>query len=596
MAIAPVAKVTFYGTTDQKQIVLDGLQELGCLHLLDLNQQGEEIIGERHLSPDVPQALKYLRSCPIQRRAVTKESAFHFDDVLAETLTNAQQQQELQSERDELQQAIEKLIPWGDFRFPSDNELDGLRLWFYVVPHARFRSVEESTAIWQIVAKDQRFVYVVIVSREEPHEISVPRVQLDDRPLSELRHRLETIETELEELHWQRVRLTRWIVLLSRMIGLAEDRAQRERAARNAFDDPSLFALQGWAPQSKLELIRAFTREHGLGLTVEAPTAEDSPPTLLSNRGLAAGGEDAVTFYTTPAYRTWDPSGVVFLSFSIFFAMIMADAGYAVLLVLILLATWRRLGRSSNLLRFRTLFAAIAFASVVYGIAVGSYFGFPLPSGSLLNRLHVIDASDSAMMMRISICIGVIHLAIANLALAWTRRWSPIMLSSIGWVAALFGGLAWGLGESGTQPQQTLIHYGSWGLQAGLLCVLLFSSSRPITTLNPITHGRRLLDGLLALAGVSRAFGDVLSYLRLFALGLASAQLAATFNDLANDPGGGLGGVLIVIAVVLGHGLNFVLAIMGGVVHGLRLNCIEFFGWSLPDEGYPFEPFRKRAT
>ncbi|HQZ67617.1 MAG TPA: V-type ATPase 116kDa subunit family protein, partial [Planctomycetaceae bacterium] len=202
------------------------------------------------------------------------------------------------------------------------------------------------------------------------------------------------------------------------------------------------------------------------------------------------------------------------------------------------------------------------------------------------------------LMMQISVSVGVAHLAIANLALAWSRRWSMTMLSSIGWVAALVGGLGLGLGKSGASPQQSLIQYGTWFLAGGILSVLLFSSNRPIFTLSAKAHGQRLIDGLMSLTNISRAFGDVLSYLRLFALGLASAQLAGTFNDLTYKASCcvGVGSLLAIVAVVFGHGLNFVLAIMSGVVHGLRLNCIEFFGWSLPDEGYPFQPFCKRET
>ena len=89
----------------------------------------------------------------------------------------------------------------------------------------------------------------------------------------------------------------------------------------------------------------------------------------------------------------------------------------------------------------------------------------------------------------------------------------------------------------------------------------------------------------------------MLSYLRLFALGLASAQLATTFNSLAVEtvkiPG--LGILLAILIVLVGHGINLLLGIMGGVVHGLRLNCIEFFNWSLKDEGYPFRAFCKKA-
>ena len=96
---------------------------------------------------------------------------------------------------------------------------------------------------------------------------------------------------------------------------------------------------------------------------------------------------------------------------------------------------------------------------------------------------------------------------------------------------------------------------------------------------------------------VTNAFGDVLSYLRLFALGLASGSLAAAFNDLAAKSHAavqGAGIALALLVLLVGHGLNFLLALMSGVVHGLRLNYIEFFNWGLEDEGKPFRAFRRK--
>jgi V/A-type H+-transporting ATPase subunit I len=108
----------------------------------------------------------------------------------------------------------------------------------------------------------------------------------------------------------------------------------------------------------------------------------------------------------------------------------------------------------------------------------------------------------------------------------------------------------------------------------------------------------RLLDGVRALTGVTRVFGDVLSYLRLFALGLASASLALTFNDLARQAGQvqGMGLLFAILILLVGHLLNLLLALMSGVVHGLRLNYIEFYNWALSGEGYAFQPFKKKES
>lgn len=108
---------------------------------------------------------------------------------------------------------------------------------------------------------------------------------------------------------------------------------------------------------------------------------------------------------------------------------------------------------------------------------------------------------------------------------------------------------------------------------------------------------KRLLMGLKGLARISGAFGDTLSYLRLFALGLASASLAMTFNDLAKQVGDavpGIGFLFSLLIIVLGHGLNLLLAFASGIIHGLRLNFIEFFNWGMPEEGRPFRAFERK--
>jgi len=108
-----------------------------------------------------------------------------------------------------------------------------------------------------------------------------------------------------------------------------------------------------------------------------------------------------------------------------------------------------------------------------------------------------------------------------------------------------------------------------------------------------------MVQGLFAFTRVSKAFGDILSYLRLFALGLASASLAMAFNDMAGQikeavPGVGL--LFALVVLLLGHTINVVLAVASGVIHGLRLNVIEFFDWGVPDEGRLYKPFKRKET
>ena len=320
------------------------------------------------------------------------------------------------------------------------------------------------------------------------------------------------------------------------------------------------------------------------------PDPGDTPPTLMENPLPLSSGQSLVLFYLTPKYGLWDPSGVVFFSFAVFFAMILADAGYSAVLGLVLAALWKRMGRSDLLRPFRVLTAVLAGTGLIYGVLVGSYFGTAPAPSSLLEEFRILSMTDFRTMMMLSVVLGVFHLVLANAVTAWHRRRSFQALAPASWVLILLGGLSIYVGASGDGPPAFLKVPGAAALGLGLAAVLLFSASEG-------SMGRRLLRGLQGLTRLSNAFGDSLSYLRLFALGLASASLAGTFNDLAAQvraavPGMGL--LFGLVIVVLGHAMNFVLAVSSGVIHGLRLNFIEFFGWSVPEEGYPFRAFARK--
>ncbi len=600
MAILPLDKVALYGPIGRKAAVLDELQELGCAHLINLTPGTGEGRPQKGYSEEAYQALKYLRASPIQRRYAEDDKDFDYAEVDRRALELRRRQRALEDERDELRRREKQLQPWGDFEVPCAGELGDLRLWFYRLPHARVEDLRGSDLVWQVAASDARFDYVVVVSAERPTEVPLPPVDLDPRGLSGVRARRAEVDDELEDVLWQRAELTRYCRLLERSLDAADDEAARRHAAAQSLDAERVFALQAWIARADVPRVEALARRHGLAVMLQTPHPADRPPTLLDNPAPLRGGEAAVRFYMTPDYRAWDPSAVMYFSFALFFGMIVSDAGYGVVLAGLLAAGWRRLGATEGRRRLRSLCVALAAASVGYGAMVGSYFGLQPAAGSPLAWLKVpsLQPGNQAAMMSLSILIGAAHLVFANLVTAWRFGASPRALAPLGWCALIVGGLIAGF-EWQTQfdPEGRLIPLDIALLVGGSAAILLLSSPRP-WSLGPKAVLLRVLDGVKALTGVSQAFGDVLSYLRLFALGLASSQLAMTFNDLARGvldyPGFGV--LLAAAIIVLGHGLNLVLAVMSGVVHGLRLNCIEFFNWSLHEEGHAFQPFAKKAT
>jgi V/A-type H+-transporting ATPase subunit I len=596
MSIVPLKKVTLCGLSSETHTLLQGLQELGCMHLIALRPQTKEpekAPPER--AEDAYKALRYLKDTKKIRRQVMEPLNFDFDDVVAKTLHNQRRRREVEDRRDFLKQRIKQLTPWGEFDFPKPQELNGYLFWFYRVPHNLFGNIKTQHP-FVTVYKDTRFTYVVVVSREEPAPSDMPvvRTRAGAVPLNHLRHHLEQAEIELEDIDAEHCALTRWIYQLSANLAHAEDRAALTHASCQVLQRDKVCALQGWVPETRLEKVKAFADKHKLALLEEHPGEEDVPPTLMQNPPAVSGGEDLVGFYQTPAYRAWDPSAIVFFSFALFFAMILADAGYALVLGVVVAYFWRRLGKKEKGRRFRLMAVAVLGASLVYGILTGSYFGVSPPPGSPLSYVNVLDLNHFDAMMLISIVIGCLHLALANGLVAYQARTWPARLQPIGWLGVIFGGLLlWfhsqAIGPQWSKPLAVVF------LSAGLALILLFASERRVTSLK--TGALRLFDGVTALTNITKMFGDVLSYLRLFALGLASSSLAITFNQLASQVEqnvSGLGLLLAILILLLGHTINLALGIISGFVHGLRLNFIEFFNWGMSDEGYPFKAFAKK--
>jgi V/A-type H+-transporting ATPase subunit I len=595
VTIVAMRKVTLCGPAGDKDAVLGELQRLGCVHLVPLAPppKAPETLPPAH-AVDAYKALRYLTDVRDKRRQVADARGFEMQRVVAEVLENRRLVRETEDLRDALRERCEALKPWGDFRLPNPDDVNGLRLWFYIVPVSVMAKLGPLDLPWAVVYRDNRFAYVAVIAADEPPAgaLPVPRTHTGVLSLSEVQRRLDTAEIELEDLLARRQALTRWCLLIARNLARAEDRAARLHAASQTLDRDGLFALQGWLPAPDQECIEAFAARERLALLVQEPIEEDRPPTLLDNPPALAGGQDLVGFYQAPAYRAWDPSVVVFFSFALFFAMILSDAGYAAVFALALLAGWRRLGASPLGLRLRVLAAALVGSALVWGALAGSYFGVTPPEGSPLAALRVFDINDFGVMMRLSVGIGVVHIVIANAAMAWQAWGTPRAWVALGWIAALLGGFLLWLGETGAGVSLSLA--GTYVLAAGLATVFGFAGMRPVR--RPLDALLWLLEGLRALTDVTKAFGDILSYLRLFALGLASASLALTFNGLAQQAAAypGIGLLLALLVLLVGHGLNLALSLMSGVAHGLRLNFIEFYNWSLSDEGYPFKAFARR--
>ena len=375
MSIAPLLRLTLYGVVDQKDAVLEGLQALGCLHLVGLRRSAAHHEEMPSAQPkETYDALRYLMNSPVERREVAESEDFDIEAIVEKALWNRLRLRTVRDQIDDLRDELRKLEPWGDFVLPPPEELDGLRLWFYITRPHEVQQLHDGHLTWQVVNRDHRHAYVVVISESEPPPEAVPgqRVDIGQHSRTALRRREQIAVAEEENVLAERWALTRWIGLLRRDLTRAENRAAMEFAATRTLDAEEIFVVQGWVPASRYDEVLRFAERLGLASTFEEPTPSDSPPVLLENDPGIAAGEDLISFFQLPGYRDWDPSGVVFVSFALFFAMILSDAGYAAALGVGLGFLWKRIGRSTLGMRLCRLGAVVVAASVTYGALVGS--------------------------------------------------------------------------------------------------------------------------------------------------------------------------------------------------------------------------------
>lgn len=587
MSIVPLVRVTLCGLLDDRDATLRGLQDLGVAHLLAAGGTDPERSPGYASPSSAREALHYLQGAANRWHQVHDPQGFDARAVEERALAIRRQTRELEDEQLRLERRIRDLEPWGDFAMLDPATVEQ-RLWFYVVPHPLLAAVP-ADLVWQAVHRDEQACYVVVVSPAEPQGMPVARTHAGSRRLSDLRRRLEQLQVEIDGLQADRDREARWCDLFAASLDRLEDEAAFVRARRLATEDAPLFVLHAWVPENALGELQELARRRAVAVLARHPAPGDDPPTRLANQGLDAAGQDLLSFFMVPHYSGWDPSRSVFWFFCAFFALMLSDAGYAALLAVALGLGWRRLGRSATGLRLRGLALVAVLLALGWGIAVGSYFGVPVPAQSALGRLVVFDATDLEAWLTLAVLAGVVQIAFATLGLAasagsWRARIAPL-----GWFAVVTGGcIAWLTRDSTTAPAAAPA--ASVLALGGLSAVVVFASERPGLR-------NRAVDGLLALTRVVGLFTDVLSYLRLFALALAGAALARAFNDLGTSlelPVPGLGEIATLLVLLFGHALNLGLCVASGVVHSLRLNLIEYLHWSLEDEGHPFTPFLRK--
>ena len=598
--IVPMKRLTLLCTASSSERTLEALRELKCAHLDAGAAASVETAEAEESLAQAETAVRILAkaaedfkgldglsdSADPNGPAGLKIAGLKGGALVEAVLAADAQRKALEDEAEKLRQTIRKYAPYGDFDPALARELLDLGIDFAGIA-------------------------------ELPDPLPQERLSVTQQKLSETERKIAGITAALAAANAEASRITVEYPALKDRIAFAAARDELSREGEIAW-------IGGWIPQDAVPAVRARAAKEGWGLLVRDPEPGETPPTYIRPpklfRPVTALFEG---LGIAPAYVESDVSVPFFCYFSLFFAMLVGDGGYGLIILLATLWGWRKTkpqegaGHRPRAVRsWLTLMTVFSAGTVLWGVLSNTWFGASIPpidvhhfsSAAMQNVCLALNAVFNGAsvkwladptynnMMFLCFTIGVSHLMLA-------RIWNGICmindrtcLAQFGWAGVVL--FMYLVTNSIVGIFEGIPQWSYW--MFGVSLVLVFG----FTLKGSELKSRGIELGMLPL-NIMSALGDVISYVRLFAVGLASVKVAENFNDMALSifnctdmiwlkPVTAIGMILVLL---IGHGLNFAMAGLSILVHAVRLNTLEFSNhkgvtWA----GYAFSPFRKTST
>ncbi|HOW44287.1 MAG TPA: V-type ATP synthase subunit I [Candidatus Aminicenantes bacterium] len=604
--IVPMRKATVVIRRAERAEALRRLRRLGVLHLAAVPAQVPSAQEWREKRDLLEKALATV--APPGRRPLPPEAAGGDVAAALETARVILERREaariLEEEAAELAREQERLREWQGVSLADLRPLQarGFAVRFYEVPARKLRALAAAAAFvvrrrrgqcWvAIVARPGSFPEVEFKALTPPHRDAVELEALR----GENRADRDKFRAELRGLAAEAGRLSSAARAADREIELAEAAAALGHAAELSF-------LTGFLPGEQVAALREACRHNGWALLLQDPAAGDEVPTIVRNRRWIDVIQPVFQLLgTVPGYREFDISLVFLLFFVFFFAAIVGDGGYGlVFLAASLFFSRRARRRGQEPPAILPLLALLSSFTVLWGALTGTWFGsarlaaLPWLSWMIVPALSSLNPLSGQTFKIAFFTVGAVHIGIAHVwGFLRQAREKPFIrsLAQLGSLSLVLGLYFLVLNLVVSSERFPVPSFARWMIGAGFAAVIVFARQEG-----------RFLRGLAAglanlltttLSSIS-AFADIISYIRLFAVGLAGVEIARSFNGIAAGLGSSLPGLLAGGAVLLfGHALNMAMGALSVVVHGVRLNMLEFSGhlgmeWS----GRPYKPFKE---
>ncbi len=633
--IVPMKKVSLIIMGDKKSETLRKLRKLGILHIEAVEGSGkklEELKEKVSLLESALFSISEKKNKKAEQQSIDVSKA---TDISKETVGLEDEKKLCSAEKTALSAELDRLSDWGELDPVMLDILSekGVDISLYEMPLKEYENLGESvkTLSLQKTKSSVKFLLINSGSEEESEivdSLKTYRFEMPETSTSEIRQKLENLNNRIKEIDERVSSFAGYSYSIKKAIKDREKEIEFEiyatGMANENLSDVTVSYFTGYVEEENLDRLKQTAKENSWGLLVEEPTEEDNVPTKLKNNKFVSLIYPLTDFLgTVPGYFEYDISGWFLGFILIFFGIIFGDGGYGLLISAvtgILIA--KTLASKKKVPPAFLLIGLFGLSTILWGTLTCTWFGLsPEQLPEWLQKLSIPVISNvyadkiwyppwtngeygltTAQNLQIfCFSLALVQLTVAHIKVASRNRKSVKILGDIGSVMQLVGifyvvlsfvvnaevfsfGLVLGGIPVGTVALVLVI--------VGFVMSFVFSNYEGNIIKSILESLKNIVSVLL---GVVNVFSDIVSYIRLWAVGLAGAAISATVNELAGPLLGNFMFMIIaIILLVFGHGLNMILNVLSVIVHGIRLNTLEFsshldMSWS----GHKFKPFEE---
>ena len=641
--IVPMKKVSLVILDKEKKEALKTLRKIGVVHLEKVEGKGEVLANYKNVSDTLFNASILLSEVKTDKKTFKYETVSNEEALqkARRVLEIVDRKKELFDQISSATSELDRFAGWGELD-PQDFEYlkeKGICLSLYEIPSDKMRLISDE--VKTILLNTSKSVTRFLVLSDEPlteRPEGLPpeafSIILPDISTNKIIENINSAKSELDSIQKEFNDSAKYLNSINEYYSSVQKDIEFENiysgmGTEDLENENTLAWITGFVPVDSFDVLQKTAKENYWALASDDPAEEDAVPTKLKNNKLVSLIYPLTDFLgTVPGYNEYDISGWFLLFFTVFFGMIFGDGGYGLLVTLvslILILKNKAKGKSSPML---SLVFLVGLATVAWGTVTCTWFGLTpeqLPSwlvnlsvtplsnaadfknGGQPYRLY-LSWSDVGLTTGQNLQIFCFTLALLQLSVAHIKgikrnlkNKSLKVLGELGSLVQLWGMFYVVLSmvvSSQIFPLNLVVN----GIPVGMTAILLVAGGFALSFIFANYEGslgKSILESckniISVLLGVVNVFSDIVSYIRLWAVGLAGAAISNTVNTMAGPL---MGHAILFIAAVLllvfGHGLNMILNLLSVIVHGVRLNTLEFsthlgMSWS----GFKYEPFKE---